>query len=73
MSVKEHKQIAKNTNELVEYLIRLIEENDKRFSFEWAVGGELATMEVYDKKNEIGYVVKIKPLKYDSDGNAINI
>lgn len=30
-------------------------------------------MEVYDKKNEIGYVVKIKPLEYDSDGNAINI
>lgn len=73
MSVVVRKQKAKNTNELLEHLVKLIEENDERFSFEWAVGGEIAKMEVYDKKNKIGYVVKIKPIEYDSDGNAINI
>ena len=72
-SIEEHKQIAKNTNELLNYLIEIIEKNNKRFSFEWAVGGEHATMEIFDNEKEIGYVVNIEPIKYDETGKAINV
>lgn len=33
-SVEEKKQIAANINELVDHLVHLIENEDKRFSFE---------------------------------------
>lgn len=71
--IEELKQIARNTNELLDHLIKLIESNNERFYFEWAVGGESATMEIFDKLKEIGYVVKIEPIEYDENGNAINI
>lgn len=73
ISIEERKQIAKNTNELLDHFIKLIETNDERFSFEVASGGELATMEIFDKLKEIGYVVKIEPIKYDENDNPINI
>ena len=72
-SIEEQKQVAKNTNELLNYLIEIIEQNNKRFSFEWAVGGEHATMEIFDNEKEIDYVVNIKPIKYDETGKAINV
>ena len=72
-SIEEQKQAAKNTNELLNYLIEIIEQNNKRFSFEWAVGGEHATMEIFDNEKEIGYVVNIEPIKYDETGKAINV
>lgn len=70
-SIEKRKRNAKNMNELLDHLIKLIESNDKRYSFEWASGGELATMEIFDKFKAIGYVVKIEPIKYDKD--AINL
>ena len=51
-SIEEQKQAAKNTNELLNYLTEIIEQNNKRFSFEWVVGGEHATMEIFDKEKE---------------------
>lgn len=72
-TIEERKRNAKNMNELLDHLIKLIESNDKRYSFEWASGGELATMEIFDKFKAIGYAVKIEPIKYDKDGNAINL
>lgn len=42
----------------------------KRYSFEWSCGN---AMEVYDKEKDIGYAVHIKPIKYDENGNAINL
>ena len=69
-SIKEQKQEARNTNELLDHLIEIIEQNDARFSFEFAVGG---TMEIYDKKSDIGYVAHIEQIKYDTDGNPINL
>lgn len=72
-SIEEQKQAAKNTNELLNYLTEIIEQNNKRFSFEWSVGGEHATMEIFDKEKEIGYVVNIEPIKYDKNGKAINV
>lgn len=69
-SVEESKEKARNLNELTDHLIKLIETDDKRFSFEFCVGG---TMEIYDKEKEIGYAVRIAPIEYDEDGNTINL
>lgn len=30
-------------------------------------------MEIYDKKSDIGYVAHIEPIKYDTNGNPINL
>ena len=72
-SIEEQKQAARNTNELLDHLRRIIEQNDERFSFEWLVGGEHATMEIFDKEKKIGYAVKIEPIEYDENGEAVNL
>ena len=71
-SIEEQKQAARNTNELLDHLRRIIEQNDERFSFEWLVGGEHATMEIFDKEKKIGYAVKIEPIEYENR-EAVNL
>ena len=72
-SIEEQKQVARNTNELLDYLMKIIEQNDARFSFEFASGGEKAVMKIFDKEKEIGYAVKIEPIEYDENGEAVNL
>mgnify|MGYP003475206185 FL=1 len=72
-SIEEQKQAARNTNELLDHLVKIIEQNDARFSFEFASGGERATMEIFDKEKKIGYAIKIEPIEYDKDGEAVNL
>ena len=72
-SIEEQKQVARNTNELLDHLMKIIEQNDARFSFEFALGGEHATTEIFDKEKKIGYAVKIEPIEYDENGEAINL
>ena len=72
-SIEKQKQVAQNTNELLDHLRRIIEQNNERFSFEWLVGGEHATMEIFDKEKKIGYTVKIEPIEYDENGEAMNL
>ena len=69
-SVEVSKEKARDFNELMNHLIKLIESDDKWFSFEFCAGG---TMEIYDKEKGIGYAVHIAPIEYDEDGNAINL
>lgn len=71
--IKTQKKNAANMNELLDYMINLIESKDDRFSFEHGVGGVNAEFVIYDKLKEIGYVVKIDKIEYDQDGNAINL
>lgn len=61
------KIIAKNTNELSDHLIKLLESDDKRFSFEWACGGEKVSMIIFDKDKRIDYIVEIKPVNYETE------
>lgn len=68
--IEESKERARNLNELTDYLIKLLESDDKRFSFEFCVGD---TMEIYDKEKEVGYAVHIAPIQYDESRNAINL
>lgn len=72
-SIEEQKQVARNTNELLDHLMKIIEQNDERFSFEFASGGEKAVMEIFDKEKKIGYAVKIEPIEYDENGEAVNL
>ena len=72
-SIEKQKQAARNTNELLDHLMNIIEQNDARFSFEFASGGEKAVMEIFDKEKGIGYAVKIEPIEYDKDGEAVNL
>lgn len=69
-SVEKSKEDARNLNELMDHLIKLIESDDMRFSFEFCAGG---IMGIYDKEKAIGYAVHIAPIEYDEDGNAINL
>ena len=72
-TIEEQRQAARNTNELADHLRRVIEQNNDRYSFEWLVVGEHATMEIFDKEKEIGYVIKIEPIEYDENGEAANL
>ena len=72
-SIEEQKCAAENTNELLNYLIDLVENNNERFNFEWGVGGELAKMEIFDKEKQIGYIVKMEMIKYDGNGKPLNL
>ena len=72
-TIEEQRQAARNTNELADHLRRVIEQNNDRYSFEWLVGGEHATMEIFDKEKEIGYVIKIEPIEYGENGEAVNL
>ena len=72
-SIEEQKQVARDTNELLAHLVKIIEQNDDRFSFEWATGGEKIVMEIFDKEKEIGYAVKIEPIEYDENGETVNL
>lgn len=69
-SIEESKERARNLNELTDHLIKLLESDDKRFSFEFCASG---AMEIYDKEKEIGYAVHIVPIEYDENGKAINL
>ena len=72
-AIEQQKEKARKTAELADHLIKLIESDDKRFSFEFGAGGECAVMEIYDKEKGIGYAVHIAPIQYDKNGNAINL
>lgn len=72
-SIEEQKTIARNTNELLDHIMKIIEQNDTRFSFEFVSGGEKAIMEIFDKEKEIGYAVKIEPIEYNENGEAMNL
>jgi len=72
-NIKEQMERASNTEELLDHLIEIIENNDSRFSLEWSVGGETITMEIYDKLKNIGYAAKIYPIEYDENDEPINL
>lgn len=71
--INQQMEKVRNTNELLDYLVKIIEGNDERFSFECASGGEAITMEIYDKQKDIGYVAKIEQIEYDENNEPINL
>lgn len=73
-SIKRDRQESRDYEEIGDYFSKIVEGNSDRYSFEWgSVTSGNAKMEIYDKKKEIGYIVKIEKIQYDENDNAVNI
>lgn len=70
--IEKERKDARKTCELIDFLRNMLEENE-RYSFEWWAGGKTGAMEIYDKKEAIGYVLKIEPIDYDEERTAKNL
>lgn len=68
--VEKQKEEARQLYNVVEHIINLLESDDERYSFE---GGTGHSIRIYDKETDIGYVGYFEPIKYDADGNPINL
>lgn len=53
MKIEKQMEEARNRNELVDHLSKLIESDDSRYSFELACGDK---MFIYDKQKKISYI-----------------
>lgn len=72
-SIEERKQNARNMNELLDHLIKIMEQNDERFALRYGRGGELISAVIHDKQKDIEYVLHAEPIKYDEDGIVVNL
>lgn len=74
MTIEEQRQKAKELEELQDHIVRLLETDDDRFSFEWAfLGPEQIKMGIYDKEKKTGYIAKIEEIKYDENDEPVNV
>lgn len=73
-NIERSKQEARDYEEIGDYFSEIVENNSGRYSFEWGISTSAnVKMEVYDKKKEVGYIVKIEKIEYDENGEAVNI
>ena len=73
-SIERSKQEARDYEEIGDYFSEIIENNSDRYSFEWGASTSAnAKMEVYDKKKEVGYIVKIEKIECDENDEPVNI
>lgn len=73
-SIERSKQEARDYEEIGDYFSEIVENNSDRSSFEWGISTSAnVKMEVYDKKKEVGYIVKIEKIEYDENDEPVNI
>lgn len=73
-SIERSKQEARDYEEIGDYFSEIVENNSDRYSFEWGISTSAnSKMEVYDKKKEVGYIVKIEKIEYDENDEPVNI
>lgn len=73
-SIERNKQEARDYEEIGDYFFGIVENNSDRYSFEWGTSTSAnAKMGVYDKKKEVGYIVKIEKIEYDENDEPVNI
>lgn len=70
-NIEEQRKKSEKMYEFINYLTNLIENNDSRYVFECASSS--GTMTIYDKIDKIYYMSNIQQIKYDADGNQINL
>lgn len=63
-SIEEKKQEARDLNEIVEWLIDVMDKDDKRFTFVMSTNGYLT---LYDKEKDTAYGVTVERIKYNDD------
>ena len=68
--IEKQREEAKRLFGVTEHLIKLVESNNERYSFEFATNNKMG---IFDKVDQIGYVVRIEQIEYDADGNPLNI
>lgn len=74
MTIEKPYQRVRDIEGLLDHLIKIVEDNDEKFSFEWgSCGINKAKMEIFDKENKVSYIVKIEPIIYDDNGDAVNL
>ena len=72
MTIEKPYQRVRDIEGLLDHLIKIVEDNDERFSFEWgSCGINKAKMKIFE--NKVGYIVKIEPIIYDDNGEPVNI
>lgn len=69
--IEEQRKRSEKMYEFINYLTNLIENDDGRYIFECASSSGNIT--IYDKVDQIYYVSNIQQIKYDVDGNPINL
>lgn len=69
--IEEQRSKSEKMYEFIDYLANLIENNDDRYVFEFASSS--GTMTIYDKVDKIYYLSNIQQIRYDTDGNVINL
>ena len=69
--IEEQRSKSEKMYEFIDYLTNLIENNNDRYVFECA--STSGTKTKYDKVDKIYYVSNIQQIKYDADGNQINL
>ena len=69
--IEEQRSKSEKIYEFIDYLTNLIENNDDRYVFECASSS--GTMPIYDKVDKIYYLSNIQQIRYDADGNVINL
>ena len=73
-SIERSKQEARDYEEIGDYFSEIVENNSDRYSFEWGISTSAnSKMEVYDKKEDVGYIVKIEKIEYDENDEPVNI
>ena len=73
-SIERSKQEARDYEEIGDYFSEIVENNSDRYSFEWGISTSAnSKMEVYDKKEEVGYIVKMEKIDYDENDEPVNI
>ena len=66
LSIEEQREVARNTEEIMDIVIKAIEDNS-RYDFNGGVGGMTAKLHVFDKESNTYYEIEINPVNYDNE------
>lgn len=73
-SIEEQKKEARDYEEVMDYIIDLIEKNDERFSFTIGAGSPIGgLLTIFDKEKDTAYAIRIEKIQYDENDNPVNI
>lgn len=72
-NIEAQKEKVRETNELMDHIINLLESKDERYHFEFGFAGEVAKLVIFDKKKETSYKLQIEPVGYDEEGIIKNL
>ena len=66
LSIEEQREVARNTEAIMDIVIKAIEDN-LRYVFYGGVGGMCAKLHAFDKESNTYYEIEINPVNYDNE------